>query len=169
MRAGEPRCRAGSAWPAELRFPSFPSFAAPEEGLVGAAVPRLWRVWGGSSESPTSSRVLRASGMSSLPGFLGHSRQRRNPGAAFHFSWVFTNSAARVVFLSVLYFQIEKIMSSIGEGIDFSQEQQRISGSVPSSCVPVSLCSAPGGGAGSCVQSCSGLLRILLSPDAAPL
>lgn len=32
-------------------------------------------------------------------------------------------------------FQIEKIMSSIGEGIDFSQEQQRISGSVPSSCV----------------------------------
>lgn len=31
------------------------------------------------------------------------------------------------------YFQIEKIMSSIGEGIDFSQEQQRISGSVPGS------------------------------------
>jgi len=28
-------------------------------------------------------------------------------------------------------------MSSIGEGIDFSQEQQRISGSVPSSCVSV--------------------------------
>lgn len=91
--------------------------------------------------------------MSSLPGFLGQSRRRRNPGAAFHFSWDFTNNAARVVFLFVLYFQIEKIMSSIGEGIDFSQEQQRISGSVP-----VPLCSAPGGGAGSCVQSCSGLL-----------
>lgn len=29
-----------------------------------------------------------------------------------------------------LLFQIEKIMSSIGEGIDFSQEQQRISGTV---------------------------------------
>lgn len=79
--------------------------------------------------------------MDNLPGFLGQSRRRRNPGAAFHFSWDFTNNAARVVFLCVLYFQIEKIMSSIGEGIDFSQEQQRISGSVASSRVPVSLCS----------------------------
>lgn len=35
------------------------------------------------------------------------------------------------------YFQIEKIMSSIGEGIDFSQEQHRISGSVPSMCLSV--------------------------------
>lgn len=43
------------------------------------------------------------------------------------------NNAACAFF----YFQIEKIMSSIGEGIDFSQEQQRISGSVPSSCVSV--------------------------------
>lgn len=29
-----------------------------------------------------------------------------------------------------IFFQIEKIMSSIGEGIDFSQEQQRMSGTV---------------------------------------
>lgn len=36
-----------------------------------------------------------------------------------------------------IYFQIEKIMSSIGEGIDFSQEQHRISGSVPSLCPSV--------------------------------
>lgn len=35
------------------------------------------------------------------------------------------------------YFQIEKIMSSIGEGIDFSQEQHRISGRVPSMCPSV--------------------------------
>lgn len=34
--------------------------------------------------------------------------------------------------LLVSLFQIEKIMSSIGEGIDFSQEQQKISGTVPS-------------------------------------
>lgn len=33
--------------------------------------------------------------------------------------------------------EIEKIMSSIGEGIDFSQEQHRISGSVPSMCLSV--------------------------------
>ena len=44
------------------------------------------------------------------------------------------NNAACAFFF---YFQIEKIMSSIGEGIDFSQEQQRISGSVPSSRVSV--------------------------------
>jgi hypothetical protein len=35
-----------------------------------------------------------------------------------------------------LPFQIEKIMSSIGEGIDFSQEQQKISGMVPSGLSP---------------------------------
>lgn len=39
--------------------------------------------------------------------------------------------------LFFFYFQIEKIMSSIGEGIDFSQEQHRISGSVPSMCLSV--------------------------------
>lgn len=43
------------------------------------------------------------------------------------------NNATRAFF----YFQIEKIMSSIGEGIDFSQEQHRISGSVPSMCLSV--------------------------------
>lgn len=43
------------------------------------------------------------------------------------------NNATRAFF----YFQIEKIMSSIGEGIDFSQEQHRISGSVPSRCLSV--------------------------------
>ena len=37
---------------------------------------------------------------------------------------------------SFLPSQIEKIMSSIGEGIDFSQEQQKISGMVPSSHFP---------------------------------
>lgn len=36
------------------------------------------------------------------------------------------------VFFLFLPFKIEKIMSSIGEGIDFSQEQQKISGTVPS-------------------------------------
>lgn len=48
-----------------------------------------------------------------------------------------------VCFSFFFYFQIEKIMSSIGEGIDFSQEQQRISGSVPISCVSISVVLCP--------------------------
>lgn len=72
--------------------------------------------------------------LTSFPGFLQQSHGRWNPRAAFNFSWGFMNNVPCAFFF---YFQIEKIMSSIGEGIDFSQEQQRISGSVPSLCVSV--------------------------------
>lgn len=46
--------------------------------------------------------------------------------------WAGNAGPKLTLLLLVSLFQIEKIMSSIGEGIDFSQEQQKISGTVPS-------------------------------------
>ncbi|OWK53787.1 Ankyrin repeat and SAM domain-containing protein 1A [Lonchura striata] len=125
--------RADPAAPVTPHVPQHPGSAEPEgDRAVGRAHPgskpkaelKLSRSLSKSDSdlltcSPTEDDAMGSRSESLSNCSAGKKRLEKSPSFASEWD-------ERMLFF---YFQIEKIMSSIGEGIDFSQEQHRISGS----------------------------------------